>query len=562
MNARPRIPKRGRKSLARRDSEQLTQGLSLGLPEYDAIENNPENDGNNQTPVDIDALLHNGTRAGSVQQTSCPNPAATLLTPGSSLPLSTFGDSGFLNIFDVEHQAVAATDGANFLPGSSISYDLPDAGLTQSFIETYLEVCWTWCPVFDKSDLEDGLIVERSPLIANAFALLGSHIRPPLSSAENPAKYYRQAKMLFYNDEERDPLANIRATMLFYWWVPRGPSVVHKDASWWWTSVAIKLAQQLGLHREPNDVQKIGGPRMQSLRRRIWWTLFDLEVSDMDNANEVGSLVFIHWIRLCRIVSEIGQYLRRNSDKDNFQAAYAPKLVGWLEELPPEIRLDISKARTPKFRRDVHNLHLPYLAALAIIHMNQSSNALPDARTVALIAASCIARIFRDLLARGHVRFLGAISCWYAGIAILALLQTQRTPQLANDSSQDIQTLRMALEQIGQVYPSAHIFILGFQRLFHDLAENPADAMEGEPSSAIRDDESLGTFGVEETGSRDGRFGSYFPFATQETSGLAASLLARSASNSWLDLSWVNESWLNSPTLQLQAWLDDGLQPA
>lgn len=54
----------------------------------------------------------------------------------------------------------------------------------------------------------------------------------------------------------------------------RSPFLVHKDAAWWWTGLAIKYAQQMGMHREPRNVRDVGGERMQSLRRRIWWTLF------------------------------------------------------------------------------------------------------------------------------------------------------------------------------------------------------------------------------------------------------------------------------------------------
>lgn len=64
--------------------------------------------------------------------------------------------------------------------------------------------------------------------------------------------------------------------------------------------------------------------------------------------------------------------------------------------------------------------------------------------------------------ARGNMRFLGAISCWYAGIAIIALLRTQHNPHLVNGGSQDVHTLRAALEHIGKVYPSAHVLSLGF----------------------------------------------------------------------------------------------------
>ena len=58
-------------------------------------------------------------------------------------------------------------------------------------------------------------------------------------------------------------------SMFFYWWSAGPPNVASMDNSFWWTGVAIRLAQQIGMHREPSPRDKDAG-----LKRRIWWTLY------------------------------------------------------------------------------------------------------------------------------------------------------------------------------------------------------------------------------------------------------------------------------------------------
>lgn len=94
--------------------------------------------------------------------------------------------------------------------------------LQQSFAETYFAYCWPWCPVIDTTDLWDGLEQPPSALLSNAIALLGSRLRPPLVQHATAAEYYNRAKMLFYTDQESNPLVCLQAIILFYWWVPRG----------------------------------------------------------------------------------------------------------------------------------------------------------------------------------------------------------------------------------------------------------------------------------------------------------------------------------------------------
>jgi hypothetical protein len=144
--------------------------------------------------------------------------------------------------------------------------------LQESFVETYFDYCYAFCPVLDRSTLHDEM--RESDLLANAVALAASHIRPPLMLHEGPATYYNRARNAFYNDEENDGLTALKALCLFNWWAPRGPSTVHRHSSWWWQSVIIRHAQQANFHREPPLGHPSRGKLNLSLRRRIWWTAF------------------------------------------------------------------------------------------------------------------------------------------------------------------------------------------------------------------------------------------------------------------------------------------------
>jgi hypothetical protein len=180
-------------------------------------------------------------------------------------------DTGFLQVYAEENQFDANTQALVAQLEHRYSSDLrPD--LEQIFTDTYFTYCYPWCPVLDRSTLSAD--VARSPLLANALALASSHIQPPLLPHDGSEAYYKRARTIFYDDEESDETMALKALCLFYWWAPQSPSRVHRHSSWWWTSVIIRHAQQMNIHREP----AISDPQRNridlGLRRRIWWTAF------------------------------------------------------------------------------------------------------------------------------------------------------------------------------------------------------------------------------------------------------------------------------------------------
>lgn len=181
------------------------------------------------------------------------------------------GESGFLSVYSQEHRDY--TNGQEADPkGEPRSLDLPAPDLMQIFTETYFNSCYAFCPVLNRETVASDL--ERSPLLVTALALAGSHIQPPVIPSTKPATYYRRAKHMFYDEEETDPITCLQAISLFYWWSPRPSTQIQRDGAWWWSAAGIRLAQQMGCHRELRPGHSNSSDVDRGLRRRIWWTLF------------------------------------------------------------------------------------------------------------------------------------------------------------------------------------------------------------------------------------------------------------------------------------------------
>ncbi|PGH10924.1 hypothetical protein AJ79_05169 [Helicocarpus griseus UAMH5409] len=471
-------------------------------------------------------------------------------------------DTGYSHVYSPEIQSDARNQTLQVAGRPPKLVPLPQPELQESFVETYYEFCYTWCPVLDRDKLPFEL---TQPLLVNALAVLGSHIRPPMIPNDGPATYYERARRQFYDDEEADVMISLKAISLFYWWSPRPPSILHRHSSWWWTSVIIRHCQQLGIHREPLPGQMVRQEVDRCLGRRIWWTAFARErltalcqskpcvidpddcsiseptLEDFPGIQDITKAeIFIYWVRLCAIIGRIAKYLSRSFDSPSapFPTHLGRELIDWVHSLPPHLQLPIHSDRTTSFNRDIHQLHLPYLAVIIILHLKKSSQPLPQAYPPAIFAASCVARILRDMLARGATRCLMAITGWYCGTAFIALLQACRIEGLSKSANEDLDILSLAVNQLRTMWPTANVFYHGFQRLRADAAArvpNTAEGSAGMLGNGVNNSQRPGEPPTE-MGNEDMNMNMniangidwthYFPFATAKTSGVAETLLA------------------------------------
>ncbi|KAF5588522.1 cutinase transcription factor 1 beta [Fusarium pseudoanthophilum] len=496
------------------------------------------------TPIHVAFNIPSAERAPDAA-VNHPTKSSTSPTEGAGRSHAGDVDTGFLQIYGPENQLEAEQQElvANLELRNPAS-DPRQQELQQSFSETYFEYCYPWCPVLDPDTLDSELA--RSPMLANALALAASHIQPPLIPHQGPAAYYEKARMMFYMDEEPDILTSLKAVSLFYWWAPRSPSTAHRHASWWWTSVIIRHAQQMNIHREPKQESVASSALHLSLRRRLWWTVFarerltslcqskpciispedmtiqEVQPSDFpsDPVSQKKGRIFKYWVRLAGIMGRVSKALSKSVDSSpetaTFPTELRQELVAWVQSLPPDLQLPIGSSRTEGFDRDVHQLHLPYLTTIIVMHLQRTTPDLPQALPPAILAASCIARILRDILSRGNARFLMAITCWYCGTAFIALLQASRIKQFSQEAEEGLDILDQAVGQLQQMWASANVIRQGFERL-RALPRSMMHAGKGRAA---------GSNGSGDAPSNDFDWKLLFPFVTRSTSRIADCLLA------------------------------------
>ncbi|KAL2391328.1 hypothetical protein RJ035_000364 [Blastomyces gilchristii] len=442
--------------------------------------------------------------------------------------------------------------------------DLPPPALQESFMDTYFQYCYPWCPILDSSILFPEQEESRSVLFNQALALLGSRIQPSVLQHVPPIVYYNRAKALFNGNHESNPITCMKALLLFYWWgsAPNSPSL---DTVWWWTGVAIRLAQQIGIHREPKPGQVMRPNESPGLRRRIWWTLFARErltsicqgrpciIDPLDcNVREPSledfpepkdhfrAQIFIYWVRLSHHVGKVAKYLLQRTETTQFPGYLARHLVDWVQSLPEALRLPIATNRTTPFNRDVHQLHLPYLTTITLLYLTKSSQPLPKAYTTAVLSASCVARIFEDLLARGSISFLQGMAGWHIAVAILALLHARRIPTLTETADNHIALLKIALKEMAKMWPSANILDQELDRLrtsnkfLVSEERSPTHAMDVRPTNSLSELADLATGTLINVMD-------FFPFATIQTSPLIEILLTQNSTMIFADLEWPRD---------------------
>lgn len=247
--------------------------------------------------------------------------------------------------------------------------------------------------------------------------------------------------------------------------------------------------------------------------------------------------MFIEWVRLCETIGKVSKYLAKRTSSDQFPTELACELALWIQSLPERLQLPFSESRTASFSRDVHQLHLPYLAAVILLYMTPSSHAVPAADATAILAASSIARISEDLLTHSSFNFLPGMAGWYMSIAILALLHARQVECASEAANHEIDTLMLSLKAMAKLWHSSAMFV---RRLEKMVLYSPAETTVAQLEPPPREVEShRGASSLADLTAWNGlSYQENFPFASAETSELFRLLL--------------NES--NAPQFSLADW--------
>lgn len=169
-----------------------------------------------------------------------------------------------------EQQNVLSLHEMNYLRAIQ-AFDPPTRSLRDGLIAQFMERCHPWMPIIGASELQaqEPSRFPQSLLLLNSVLVAGSRVSMASQGQASGNGLYRSAKALFHLGHEMNGMAAVRAAIILQWWNPSGPEHISMDASSFWLHMAVGLAHQLGLHREPTARQEDA-----RLRRRVWWTLF------------------------------------------------------------------------------------------------------------------------------------------------------------------------------------------------------------------------------------------------------------------------------------------------
>lgn len=246
-------------------------------PLHDNLTDQNETSRQPRTSASIASVLHQGSTHSRIIS---PHSNQVQTTPSaqslSSQPVATqasyFSDTGYMQILSQHNPVDEDQVPSGQLPADHANADTISPALQGGFLDTYFEYCFVWCPVLDEDCLQSEVI--ESLLLRQALALCANRINPPLSQCRESLVYYNRAKELFYSNCEGNALVRLASIMLFFWWSVGASNRVNMDNAWWWTGIAIRIAQESGLHRESPPHHLVQPGETTGLRRRIWWTLF------------------------------------------------------------------------------------------------------------------------------------------------------------------------------------------------------------------------------------------------------------------------------------------------
>lgn len=434
---------------------------------------------------------------------------------------------------DLDHSHVKSGKPSFSLPQRDIEvmnlykvFELPSLPIRQSLVDAYLSRAWTWMPVVDPAHISLGNVTKPTSLVlAHALLMVGSQMRRSIHPEASTADCYQKLKVLVDIGYERNPVALLSSLCLIQWWTPVAPKDLSTNGTSFWLCCAVGLAQQVGLHREAAK-----GIADASLRRRIWWTLFARDcvvsaahgrprliniadcsverprIEDFPNEKSLQSRIFIAYIGITEVLGDLCQILTRQKEATVEQKnQICARLIMWIQNLPPDLRLQNLDGSARPYDVDVAQLHVPLLTAITILYRPRSIFNLSSSNSASVFAANLSFRVFEAMELRDDTFSLASSYAWYIFVAAVPQLSCLRIQgELGEEARQRLNRLEDILQTLGAVQPAAANNLRNVQTLrkHFESTEVPstrkvdfASTIEQDESSLLSPEELFAYFG-------------------------------------------------------------------
>jgi hypothetical protein len=180
-------------------------------------------------------------------------------------------------------------------------------------------------------------------------------------------------------------------------------------------------------------------------------------LEDFAESVDTGEL-FIAYVEICRTLGDLVQGCLRKRLCPNDRSVVEAALFRWTRMLPLHLRLANYSALTQALELRPHNfqarqLHVPYLACIII--MSRSGSPHNGISPAAIFAASFLAGIYEDLLARSLVSRLAPTFTTFGFMAGLVLMSLRPYPTLWATAQVDLAIIQNALQELSSRWRSA-----------------------------------------------------------------------------------------------------------
>ncbi|MBE3049953.1 fungal specific transcription factor domain-containing protein [Candidatus Bathyarchaeota archaeon] len=202
-------------------------------------------------------------------------------------------------------------------------------------------------------------------------------------------------------------------------------------------------------------------------------------LEDFPTPNTHASL-FVAYVSICKHMGDIAEAQRRQSLTLPRRQRLEDALFRWMKELPRDLRIAHHTGdawATAPYNLEARQLAIPYFASLILLHRSPSPQA--PTSTVCLMASSFLVSIFEEFLSRDHINCLGPVFAFYALAAGLIQLMCFRYKSLQAIAEHEFEVIKVALEELGKRWGSAHGALSGLLRAKESMKQQTC--IEGDP---------------------------------------------------------------------------------
>lgn len=160
---------------------------------------------------------------------------------------------------------------------------LPDEDLQCALLRAYIQYVAAFMPLLDLAPFYTAialrgegaqpvsLILVQAVMFAGvAYVDLEYLTSRGFTSRKSARKvFFDRVRLLYGLECETDRMSLLQALLLMTYWYEKPED---EKETWYWLGIALSLAQVLGLHRNPDNLEI--SPAAKQLRKRAWWCCF------------------------------------------------------------------------------------------------------------------------------------------------------------------------------------------------------------------------------------------------------------------------------------------------